>query len=192
MHPQLFTFPAFRSWAVTAFSFPQSHKQSQQVRPFRFSVLCITVRFPKRFPVRSSALLPLLAAGLGTHPQSAIVPRASCFVLARISPPQSQRHFHKTYPLLLLSVRSVTVSFPKRCPVRSFLFATLYTSPSADKTRLGKNYGSSPAATDHSLICIHFSLFRRLPSVSSAEHHYDCRDNGHKGRCHHDNRHHDR
>ena len=121
--PQLFTLPAFRSCAVTAFSFPQSQRHSQHVLPFLFSTLRITVRRPNTFPVRSSALRPFRASVFGTHPQFVTLPRTSLFVSTSSSFPQSQRHLHSIYPCFRLSVFSVTVSFPNRCPVRSFLLA---------------------------------------------------------------------
>ena len=54
-----------------------------------------------------------------SHPQFFTLPRLSCLVLHKISFQQSHRHFHTIYPFLRSFVRSVTVSFPKRLPLRS-------------------------------------------------------------------------
>ena len=66
---------------------------------------------------------------LGMHPQSVTVPFFSLFVLTRISRPQSQRHLHTLYFCSVLSVFSRTVRCPKRCPVRSFLYACFLICP---------------------------------------------------------------
>ena len=96
---------------------------SPVLRP-AYRTRCSTVRLPNCRPVRSSAMEPFRADFFGTHPQLVIVPLLSRFVSARISPPQSQRHFHTLYRSFFSSVRPVTVSMPNRLPVRSFSFAT--------------------------------------------------------------------
>ncbi len=96
-------------WTDT--TFPQSHSQRQYTR-LQLSLLSstsIAVSLPNFFPVkfmRLSTALQRLHLGID-GPCKVEVPRD-------ISLPQSHRHIH-----VLMSLRRITVSVPKRMPVRS-------------------------------------------------------------------------
>ena len=119
LHPQLRVCPLFRCSAETVHSFPQLHRHTQQARPcLLFSAGRSTVSSPNCLPVRSS-LGFLGAYCLGTHPQLCALPLISATRLHKISFPQSHLQVHKMQPLFRLPESPVTVSFPKRCPIRS-------------------------------------------------------------------------
>jgi len=115
--PQDWICPLVSMFVTTLFSLPQSQRQRQYTRlgfVFSLSISNATSR-PNRCPVKSlRRAIPL------RQPQDTLchLPRVSVDDSRLTTLPQSQRHNQTPCPLSD-DTRSITVSEPKRCPVKS-------------------------------------------------------------------------